>query len=205
MESLHGIGHDRVGEAMTETYELLVGVYRDVTAAKQDYQAVKDRFFETNAIGVFDAAVIGTQDSGKAKIFRKPELSTRHGALVGAGWGLATGLVVVLVPDAALGTGFLSDDGAANVGVEAIAGHVSAGMRRRDLKTLGEALDSAEAALVIAAEPDLSAQAREVISRADGIESADVCVDKAQLERDIRAAQREAGASPRSWRTGGRP
>jgi len=190
---------------MTETYELLVGVYRDVTAAKQDYQAVKDRFFETNAIGVFDAAVIGTQDSGKAKIFRKPELSTRHGALVGAGWGLATGLVVVLVPDAALGTGFLSDDGAANVGVEAIAGHVSAGMRRRDLKTLGEALDSAEAALVIAAEPDLSAQAREVISRADGIESADVCVDKAQLERDIRAAQREAGASPRSWRTGGRP
>ena len=65
------------------------------------------------------------------------------------GVGLATGLVVVLFPLAAIGGGLvaLTTGGGAVLG--AIAGHASAGMSRHDLKELGEHLDAGQAGLVV--------------------------------------------------------
>ena len=125
-----------------DTYMFYAGTYPDVGTAEQDYQAVKDLYYETNIIDTFDAAVVGKKENGKVKIYKKHEQPTRHGGWTGAGWGLATGLVVALFPAAAIGGGLLAGTTAAGSGIGAIAWHASGGMSRGDLKDLGETLDA---------------------------------------------------------------
>jgi uncharacterized membrane protein len=175
-----------------DTYVFYAGVYPDVDTAEQDYQAVKDMYYETNLIDTFDAAVVGKKKSGKVKIYKKHEQPTRHGGWVGAGWGLATGLVVALFPAAAIGGGLLAGTTAAGAGLGAIAGHVSGGMSRGDLKDLGETLDAGEAALVVAAASDVAAKVQAAMSQAEKIESKQAQIDPDQLEKDSKEAQNEA-------------
>ena len=82
------------------------------------------------------------QDDGKVKIVNKHEQSTRKGGWKGAGWGLATGAVLALFPAAAIGGGLIAVTTGGGAAIGAIAGHVSKGMTRGDLKDLGERLDA---------------------------------------------------------------
>jgi uncharacterized membrane protein len=175
-----------------DTYVFYAGVYPDVDTAEQDYQAVKDMYYETNLIDTFDAAVVGKKESGKVKIYKKHEQPTRHGGWVGAGWGLATGLVVALFPAAAIGGGLLAGTTAAGAGLGAIAGHVSGGMSRSDLKDLGDTLDAGEAALVVAAATDMASKVQAAMSQAEKVESKQVQVDADEMEKDSKDAQKEA-------------
>jgi uncharacterized membrane protein len=175
-----------------DTYMFYAGVYPDVDTAEQDYQAVKDLYYETNLIDTFDAAVVGKKESGKVKIYKKHEQPTRHGGWVGAGWGLATGLVVALFPAAAIGGGLLAGTTAAGAGLGAIAGHVSGGMSRSDLKDLGETLDAGEAALVVAAASDIASKVQAAMSQAEKIDSKQVQVDTDEMEKESKDAQKEA-------------
>ena len=119
-----------------DTYVFLVGIYPDVDTAEHDYQAVKDLYYETNLIDTFDAAVVGKNESGNVKIYRNHERPTRHGGRVGAGWGLATGLVVALFPAAAVGGGPVAGTTAAGAARGTLARHVSGGMSRGALEDL---------------------------------------------------------------------
>jgi len=175
-----------------DTYMFYAGVYPDVDTAEQDYQAVKDLYYQTNIIDTFDAAVVGKKESGKVKIYKKHEQPTRHGGWVGAGWGLATGLVVALFPAAAIGGGLLAGTTAAGAGLGAIAGHVSGGMSRSDLKDLGETLDAGEAALVVAAASDMASKVQAAMTRAEKIDGKQVQVDADEMEKDSKDAQKEA-------------
>jgi uncharacterized membrane protein len=175
-----------------DTYVFYAGIYPDVDTAEHDYQAVKDLYYESNLIDTFDAAVVGKKEGGKVKIYKKHEQPTRHGGWVGAGWGLATGLVVALFPAAAVGAGLLAGTTAAGAGIGAIAGHVSGGMSRGDLKDLGETLDAGEAALVVAAASDVAAKVQAAMSQAEKIESKQAQIDPDQLEKDSKEAQNEA-------------
>jgi len=175
-----------------DTYMFYAGVYPDVDTAEQDYQAVKDIYYQTNIIDTFDAAVVGKKESGKVKIYKKHEQPTRHGGWVGAGWGLATGLVVALFPAAAIGGGLLAGTTAAGAGLGAIAGHVSGGMSRSDLKDLGDTLDAGEAALVVAAATDMASKVQAAMSQAEKVESKQVQVDADEMEKDSKDAQKEA-------------
>jgi uncharacterized membrane protein len=159
----------------------LVGIYPDVDTAELDYQAVKDLYYETNLIDTFDAAVVGKKESGKVKIYRKHEQHTRNGSLVGAGWGLATGLVLALFPAAAVGGG-------------TIAGHVLGGMSREDLEDLGETLDASEAALVVAAASDVANMVQASMSQAEKIDSKQVQIDTDELETDSKEAEKGASS-----------
>src|SRR6195952_6124842 len=85
-----------------------LGVYSDVDDATSDYEVVKDLRPELGLIDAYDAAVIERRDDGKAKIVKKHETPTRAGGVLGGGIGLATGLVVVLFPFAAVGGGLLA-------------------------------------------------------------------------------------------------
>ena len=77
--------------------------------------------------------------------------------MLGAGLGLATGLVVALFPAAALGAAALIGAGTGGV-LGAVAGHAAAGMSRDDLKELGEQLDAGEAGLIVVAVSDTEAK-----------------------------------------------
>ena len=90
-----------------DTFMAYVGVYDTAADADADYEFVKDLHTKANLIDAYDAAVIEHRADGKVKITKKHETPTRVGGVLGGGVGLATGLVVLLFPFAAIGGGLL--------------------------------------------------------------------------------------------------
>src|SRR3954454_13741848 len=117
-----------------DTFIVLVGVYGDVSDAEADYDLIKDLHTKEGLIDAYDAAVIHRREGGKVKITRKHETPTRVGGVLGAGAGLATGLVVALFPFAGVGGGLLASSSAGAAALGALGGHAAAGMSRNDLK-----------------------------------------------------------------------
>ncbi|HEY5860375.1 MAG TPA: hypothetical protein VIX62_08840, partial [Actinomycetota bacterium] len=91
-----------------DTFLSIVGVYESVDDALADYEAIKVLHREADLMDAYDAAVIERRADGKVKITKKHETPTRVGGVLGAGVGLATGLVVVLFPFAAIGSGVIA-------------------------------------------------------------------------------------------------
>ena len=176
-----------------DTFMVYAGVYSNVDTAEADYQAVKDLYYGTDLIDTFDAAVIGKKENGKVKIYKKHEQPTRHGGWTGAGWGLATGVVIALFPAAAIGTGLLAGTTAIGAGVGALAGHASGGMSRSDLKEMGEELDVGEAALIVAAASDMESKVDAALTRADKVLKKPMQVDQDALNEELDEAQADAG------------
>src|SRR3954453_11262203 len=112
------------------TFIALVGVYDRVEDAEADYELVKDLHTEAHLIDAYDAAVIERRADGNVKITKKHETPTRAGGVLGAGFGLATGLVVALFPFAAIGGGLLAATAGGGAVLGAVAGHAAAGMSR---------------------------------------------------------------------------
>src|ERR1700760_342281 len=130
-----------------DTFMAYVGVYDNPADADADYYAVKDLHTKADLIDAYDAAVVERRADGKVKITKKHETPTRPGGGVGAGVGLATGLVVVLFPFAAIGGGLIAVTTGGGAALGALAGHAAAGMSRHDLKEMGESLDGGPAGL----------------------------------------------------------
>jgi uncharacterized membrane protein len=178
-----------------DTFMAYVGVYPSVADAEADYELVKDLHTEAGLVDAYDAALIERRADGKVKITKKHETPTRVGGVLGAGVGLATGLVVVLFPFAAIGGGLLAATTAGGAALGAVAGHAAAGMSRSDLKDLGEQLDAGEAGLVVVAVSDMGAKVKEAMRRAQSVEEKELKADTADIERDANAAAQEGGAS----------
>src|SRR5215467_6330525 len=106
-----------------DTFIVFVGVYDDISDADADYELVKDLHTKANLIDAYDAAVIQRRADGKVKITKKHETPTRVGGVLGAGVGLATGLVVVLFPFAAIGGGLVAATTGGGAVLGALAGH----------------------------------------------------------------------------------
>ena len=170
----------------------VAGAYRDVSSAKRDYRATKDYHYETNEMGSFDAAVLGRQDTGKMKIFRKYEEPTLHGELTGPGWGLATGLAIALFPSAAVGTNLLVGAPGAHGGISTFAGHVASGLGRENLLALGLLFDSADAGLISATTEEMLPTALTAMQATDTTRISVADIDMEDLESDIRGAYVEA-------------
>jgi uncharacterized membrane protein len=169
-----------------DTLLVYVGIYDDVEDAKADYQTVKELHTEAGLIDAYDAAVIERRGT-KTKIVAKHETPTRVGGVLGGGVGLATGLVVVLFPFAAIGGGLLAATTAGGAVLGAVAGHAAAGMSRHDLKELGESLDSGEAGLVVVGISDMRSKLERAMKRAEKVEQKELKVDTDELERDAAA------------------
>src|SRR5262250_1719610 len=105
-----------------DTFMVYVGAYPSVADAEADYQLVKDLHTKAELIDAYDAAVIERRADGKVKIVKKHETPTRAGGVLGGGVGLATGLVVVLFPFAAVGGGLLAGATAGGAILGALAG-----------------------------------------------------------------------------------
>jgi uncharacterized membrane protein len=178
-----------------DTFMAYVGVYSDVADANADYELVKDLHTEAGLIDAYDAAVIERRADGKVKITKKHETPTRVGGVMGAGVGLATGLVVALFPFAAIGGGLLAATTAGGAALGAVAGHAAAGMSRDDLKDLGESLDAGQAGLVVVAVSDMRAKVRDAMGRAEKVDTKELTADTEDIERDANAAAAEGGPS----------
>src|SRR3954452_15894475 len=176
------------GAMPMDTFWLYAGVYAHLDDALDDYDAVKDLHTEAGLIDAYDAAVIERRTDGKVKIRKKHETPTRAGGVLGGGVGLATGLVIVLFPAAAIGGGLLATTTAGGAIMGSVAGHVAAGMKRSDLKELGEALDNGQAGLIVAAVSDMKSKVEAAMKRAEKLEARQVEADHDELEKAAKEA-----------------
>ena len=172
-----------------DTFIAFVGVYNDVADAEADYQVVKDLHTKEGLIDAYDAAVIERRADGKVKIAKKHETPTRAGGVLGAGVGLATGLVVALFPFAAIGGGLLAATTGGGAVLGAVAGHAAAGMSRHDLKELGEHLDAGQAGLVVVGVSDMGSKIEKSMRKARKVETKELKADTAKIEADAKSAQ----------------
>ena len=172
-----------------DTLMVYCGVYGSADAATADYDAIHDLHTKAGLIDAYDAAVIERNEHGKVKIVKKHETPTRVGGVLGAGAGLATGLVIALFPAVAIGGGLLLATGAGGAVLGSIAGHAAAGMSRGDLKELGEALDEGQAGLVVVAVADMESKVKKAMARAEKLQAKQLKADQAALEADAKAAQ----------------
>ena len=130
--------------AKPEAVFIYVGTYPSETAARDDYNIVKD-LHSADVIGTYDAAVVTKDYAGKVHV-NKDETTTRHGAWGGAAVGA---LVGILFPPSIVGTALV---GAA---VGGVGGHLWRGISRSDVKEFGEIIDEGQAALIIVGESKL--------------------------------------------------
>src|SRR6516225_295325 len=171
-----------------DTFIVFAGVYDSAADAEADYQVVKDLHTEAGLIDAYDAAVIVRRADGKVKIAKKHETPTRAGGVLGAGVGLATGVVLVLFPFAAIGGGLLAATTAGGAVLGAVAGHAAAGMSRHDLKELGEHLDAGQAGLVVVGVADMQSKIEPVMRLASKVEARELQADPVAIEADAKAA-----------------
>ena len=172
-----------------DTFIAFVGVYDSAADADADYQFIKDLHTKEGLIDAYDAAVVEHRPDGKVKITKKHETPTRVGGVLGAGVGLATGLVVALFPFAAIGGGLLVATTGGGAILGALAGHAAAGMSRHDLKELGEELDAGQAGLVVVGVSDMGAKIERAMKRARKVEARELKADTAEIEADAKSAQ----------------
>lgn len=172
-----------------DTFVAYVGTYASVDDALADYDAIKALHTEAGLIDAYDAAVIERSQDGKVHIVKKHETPTRVGGVLGGGVGLATGLVIVLFPAAAIGAGVLAGTTAAGAALGALAGHVAAGMSRHDLKEAGEQLDAGTAGLIAVGVSDMGAKIEAAMKRAERTEEKQLKADTLAIAADAAKAE----------------
>lgn len=174
-----------------DTFVVLTSTYSNVEDAIHDFEAVKSLHDDLKIIDTYDAAVLEKKPHGRVKIVKKHEQPTRDGLKIGAGLGLATGVAIALFPGAAIGAGLL----AATTGVGAIfgalAGHVTGGMSRGDLKELGETLDEGSAGLIVIAASNVEEKIEKTLKKAVKTVRKQVKANLKELEKELEEAAKE--------------
>ena len=181
-----------------DTFVVLANQYDAEADAVADYNAVRKLYTDLGIIDTYDAAVLTRRPNGKVDIVKRVEEPTRQGGVRGLVVGLAAGAAVALFP--ALGVALsaaLLGGGAIGAGVGAVAGHVAGGMKRSDLKDLGELLDNGTSGLLVVAAADVEARVNAAITHAKKRAKAQLQADTDALKKDIDAIgvkERGAGA-----------
>jgi uncharacterized membrane protein len=167
-----------------DTWAVLANQYNSEQDALSDYEDVRKLYTQLGVIDTYDAAVLTRSADGKVSIVKRVEEPTRHGAGYGLAVGLAVGALVALFPAVAIGTSLIAGS-AIGAAAGAIAGHVARGMKRSDLKELGELLDQGKSGLVVVAATDLEAKVNAAITRSQKRAKAIVQADANTLKADI--------------------
>jgi uncharacterized membrane protein len=169
-----------------DTFVVLANQYANESDALADYDAVRTLYTDLGIIDTYDAAVLTRKANGKVDIIKRTEEPTRQAAAKGLIVGLAVGAVVALFPAAGLGlaAGMLGG-GAIGAGVGGVAGHVAGGMKRSDLKDLGELLDDGTSGLLVVAATDVEARVDAAITRAKKRAKARLQADTDALKQEL--------------------
>jgi uncharacterized membrane protein len=159
---------------------IYIGTYPDETAARADYDVVKD-LHATGVVGTYDASVVTKDENGKVHV-NKDETSTRHGAWGGAAVGAVVG---ILFPPALIGSAVVG------AGIGGVGGHLWKGMSRSDVKELGETIDYGQAALLIVGESTLSAELNKVTMKAEKHVAKELDVSSKDIDEAVKEAASE--------------
>ena len=174
-----------------DTFAVLATQYDSEQDALADYNAVRKLYTETKILDTYDAAVVTRGADGKVSIVKRVEEPTRHGGAIGLVVGLAVGALVALFPAVSLGATLIAGS-AIGATAGAVAGHVARGMKRSDLKELGELLDEGKSGLVVVAATDVESKVNAAITRATkrakALLQADVDALKAEIDRSAKSA-----------------
>ncbi|MGH9870249.1 MAG: hypothetical protein ACREAA_19075 [Candidatus Polarisedimenticolia bacterium] len=171
-----------------DTFVVLANQYENEEDALADFEAVRKLYTDLGIIDTYDAAVLTRRDDGKVYLVKRVEEPTRKGGAVGLLTGLAVGAAVALFPAVGLGMAAgLIGGGAIGAGAGALAGHVAGGMRRTDLKDLGELLDRGTSGLLVVAAADVEAKVDKAITRTKKRAKARLQADTDALKREIDA------------------
>jgi uncharacterized membrane protein len=158
---------------------VFVGAYPDEDAAHADYEALREAH-AAGLVGTYDAAVV-TKDAGGKVHVHKHEKPTQHGAWTGAAVGAVVG---ILFPPSIIAAGVVG------AGAGGLMGHLWHGMSRADVKELGEALDSGQAALIVVGRSRVLEQAEKLLTRAERVLAKELAADPDRFEQDLREAER---------------
>lgn len=170
-----------------KTFTVFAASYDAPGPAEADFQALREFYMVAGLLDTYDAAVIARDDDGKVRIVVKHEPPARQGAWGGLGIGLADGALVALFP--AVSTGAVPLPAAAGgASLCVLAGHVSAGLKRADLKDLGELLDGGRSGLVVVAARDVAGRVEHFIRHANKLTGKPLQADETAAAEDIEAA-----------------
>jgi uncharacterized membrane protein len=162
--------------------------YDTVAAARADFERVRALYDEIKASNEFDAAVLVKTEKGKVKIEKTYEAGTRHQALKGLGWGMAAGVAAALFPAIGIGAA-LAAGGAGGAAIGAIVGHSQTGIKRGDLKEMGDVLDRGQAALIVVYRANVADQVSALIKAENRFVSQVVDATADQIADEIRQAE----------------
>jgi uncharacterized membrane protein len=165
------------GAAVAKTGETFVylATYPDETAARADYQAVKE-LHASGLVGAYDAAVV-TKDAHGHVHANKDETATRHGAW----WGIAAGAAVgLLFPPSVLGAA------AAGGAIGAVSGHLAKGMSRSRAKELGDFIDPGQAGLVVVGDSKIEQAIQNAVTRAEKETAEELGIDPKDIDRTLK-------------------
>jgi uncharacterized membrane protein len=174
------------GKMALDTFVVLADQYNSESDALADYEAVRKLYNDLGIVDTYDAAVITRKRDGKVSIVKRTEEPTRRAGAVGLVTGLAVGAAIALFP--AIGFGLAAGalgGGAIGAGTGALVGHVAGGMRRSDLKDLGELLDNGSSGLLVVAAVDLEARVDAAITRAKKRAKARLQTDTDEIKKEI--------------------
>jgi uncharacterized membrane protein len=175
-----------------DTFVILANQYDSEADALADYEAVRKLYTQLGIIDTYDAAVLTRKADGKVSIVKRVEEPTRQGGAAGLVIGLAVGALVALFPAITLGAGLLAG-GAIGASAGAIAGHVVGGMKRSDLRDLGELLDEGASGLLVVAATDLESRVNAAITHAKKRVKAQVQADADAMKAEIDRGAKSAG------------
>jgi uncharacterized membrane protein len=166
-----------MADKTNKTVFVYVASYASLDDAKADYKAVKQLYFN-GVIGVYDAAVISKDATGKVNIL-KTEMPTQYGA-----WGgLAVGaLVGIFFPP------YLVWELAVGAGAGALIGHFWRGLSRSDLKQIGDTLQATTAALIVIGRSKLREALADVTKHAVKQFEKELSTDVEAFDKDLTEA-----------------
>lgn len=164
---------------------VFAGLYGDSDEARSDYMKLSD-MHKSDIIGKYQAALFEKRDDGKVKVL--DTTSTTRGT--GAKWGAAVGAAIGLVfPPALLVT---AAEGAA---IGGLAGNLSKGWFKGDVKALGDKLQPGQAGIVAVAEAGPALDEAQVLVGALQTENEHVTGDDAVKMRDQLESEQTVGAT----------
>jgi uncharacterized membrane protein len=102
--------------------------------------------------------------------------------------------VIALFPAAAIGGGLLAVTTGTGAALGAVAGHVTAGMSRSDLKDLGEHLDRGETGLIVVATADVGSKVEQALQNASEVTKKELKASDEEIDKDVTEAESDTSS-----------
>lgn len=170
-----------MADKTNKTVVVYIATYPSLDDAKADYEAVK-RLYSTGIIGMYDAAIISKDTTGKVKIV-KTEKPTQYGAWTGM---LVGALVGLFYPP------YLLWEAAVGAGAGAVIGHFWRGLSHSDMKQIANALHENSATLVVVGQSKLEKALQDATKHAVKQFEKELRTDVETFNKDLTAAVNES-------------